>query len=401
MQIEEACRFLADISSIGVCLIQNKKDLNAFCAKHHFHRIQDPFTLSYLSSLTDEMHENTILFIQDALLIKFAVIKTETELILVGPYIVQDMTEANVQFLINNLRIDDLVIKDYRSYRDRYPLRSDSDILHDCHTLLQHTGFDPYGFAQEHNYDEKASLSKSWEYRQKNFENIVNERYRVEQEMMEQIAEGDDVAAIRSYRTIHNNVRYMGDFGSTPDLSRISSGITRATVRMAAVDAGLPPVIIDTISGESSRTISRLNSREEMYRENERMVRSFARAISRYRKEHYSALVYSAIHHFETRYAEPVSIEETAEHLGVSVSCLISRFKKETGKTPSAYLCDLRIQRAKRLLRSDRYTISEVAENVGIPDANYFVKCFRKITGVTPSAYRKGYYNNRASKHNT
>ena len=216
--------------------------------------------------------------------------------------------------------------------------------------------------------------------------------------MMEQIAEGDDVAAIRSYRTIHNNVRYMGNFGSTPDTSRISSGITRATVRMAAVDAGLPPVIIDTISGESARTISRLNSREEMYRENERMVRSFARAISRYRKEHYSSLIYSAIHLFESRYQEALSIEETAEHLGVSVSCLINRFKKETGKTPNAFLCDLRIQKAKRMLRNDQYTIEEVAENVGIPDANYFVKCFRKITGVTPSAYRKGYYNDRASK---
>jgi hypothetical protein len=85
---------------------------------------------------------------------------------------------------------------------------------------------------------------------------------------------------VASYRTIHNNVRHMGNFGSTPDSSRISSGITRATVRMAAVEAGLPPVIIDTISGESSRTIARLNSREEMYREKERRKRSIATPIA-------------------------------------------------------------------------------------------------------------------------
>ena len=257
---------------------------------------------------------------------------------------------------------------------------------------------DPYSFKEEHNYDEMASLSRSWEYQQKNFENIVNERYRVEQQMMEQIAEGDDVSAVASYRTIHNNVRYMGNFGSTPDSSRISSGITRATVRMAAVEAGLPPVIIDTISGQSARTISALGSREEMYRENERMIRSFARAIADYRKNHYSATVYSAIKYMDQFYKDPISIEDLSSRLGVSISCLIDRFKKETGKTPNAYLCDLRIQKAKRLLRSQQHTICEVAEMVGIPDANYFVKCFRKITGVTPSSYRKGYYNDMASK---
>ncbi|MBQ1900204.1 MAG: helix-turn-helix transcriptional regulator [Erysipelotrichaceae bacterium] len=398
MNLDEACAFLSDISSIPASLIRTDKDLNAFCDRYFFHRSQNPFKVSYLNSLIEETKNDTILFIQDALLIKFVIIKTKDDLILFGPYILQDMTEANVQFLMNNLQIYDLDIKGFRAYRNHFQICPDLDILHYIQTLLKHCEMDPYSFKEEHNYDEKASLSSSWEYQQKNFENIVNERYRVEQQMMEQIAEGDDVAAVASYRTIHNNVRHMGNFGSTPDSSRISSGITRATVRMAAVEAGLPPVIIDTISGESSRTIARLNSREEMYRENERMIRSFARAIAQYRKNHYSAMIYSAISYFDHFYKDPISIDDLSSRLGVSISCLIDRFKKETGKTPNAYLCDLRVQKAKRLLRSQQHTIGEVAEMVGIPDANYFVKCFRKITGTTPSAYRKGYYNDMASK---
>jgi AraC-like DNA-binding protein len=109
-------------------------------------------------------------------------------------------------------------------------------------------------------------------------------------------------------------------------------------------------------------------------------------------------MIYSAISYFDHFYKDPISIDDLSSRLGVSISCLIDRFKKETGKTPNAYLCDLRVQKAKRLLRSQQHTIGEVAEMVGIPDANYFVKCFRKITGTTPSAYRKGYYNDMASK---
>ena len=67
-------------------------------------------------------------------------------------------------------------------------------------------------------------------------------------------------------------------------------------------------------------------------------------------------------------------------------------------QTKYAYLFDLRITKAKRLLRTTQYSIQQIAEDVGIFDANYFVKYFRKATGKTPSAYRNGYYNKAASK---
>ena len=180
MELLEACRFLSDISGIGISVIESESELNSFCKKHYFHHAQDQFKRSYLSPLCKELKENTILFMEDRLLIKFVIIKTENNLIFLGPYVSRDMTQANVSFLKKNNDLDDLVIEDYLAYRDNYLLKEDSVILHDCLSLLAHTGHDPYSFSQEHNYDERASLSKSWEYQRKNFENLINERYRVE-----------------------------------------------------------------------------------------------------------------------------------------------------------------------------------------------------------------------------
>ncbi len=398
MEIFEACRFLEDVIGIPVTLIESPRDIASFCNRNFFHHAQDPFIFSYVDSLVKEIPNNTIMFMEDRLLIKYMIIRTEQELLFLGPYINKDMTEANVLFLKRSSSLDDLDTASYRAYRNHYFFHEDSEVLHHALTLLKHTGHDPYRFVQTHNYNERSGLERSWEYQRRNFENLVNERYRIEQEMMEEIAEGDDVAAIISYRKIHNNTRFMVDTGSAPDVSRISAGITRATVRMAAVEAGLSPLIIDRISGESSRTIQRLTSREEMYRENERMIRAFAQAIGRYRKEKYSSVVFSAIDMFEHDYSMPISIEETAMRLGMSVSAFIGRFRKETGDTPNVYLQKYRIRIAKRLLRSSQDTIQEIAEKVGIPDANYFVKCFKKISGTTPSAYRSGYYNDQAGK---
>jgi YesN/AraC family two-component response regulator len=391
MEIREACDFLFDITGLQTRIIEKEKDLSDFCRRNLFHQSQDHFTLSYLKTLIKEMRPDTILFMCDLLLIRYVIIRTENELIFVGPYITQDMTSANIELLKQNNAIPDLPVRDFQAYRNNYPLTNENEVTRDCRVLLRNCGYQETSFSQEYNYSEREPGIRSWEYDRRNFETIINERYRIEQEMMEQISEGNDEGAISSYRLLHNNVRYMVNYGTTPNDSRISSGITRATVRIAALGSGLSPVVIDAISGESSRNIRNLNSREEMYRENERMIRQFCQTIRQFKKDSHSSLVFDVLFIFDNYYSEMISIEETADRLGVSTATLINNFKKETGKTPSAYLLDLRIRKARRLLRSSQYSIQQIAESVGIFDANYFVKCFRKVNGMTPSDYRKGY----------
>lgn len=48
----------------------------------------------------------------------------------------------------------------------------------------------------------------------------------------------------------------------------------------------------------------------------------------------------------------------------------------------------MRIEKAKELLRGD-LNVTQVAEAVGIPDSNYFIKVFKKQTGYTPLKYKK------------
>lgn len=53
------------------------------------------------------------------------------------------------------------------------------------------------------------------------------------------------------------------------------------------------------------------------------------------------------------------------------------------------HIRDLRVKKACDLLKNTNIKISEIAEEVGIPDYNYFTKIFKKNKGLTPSAYRK------------
>ena len=64
-------------------------------------------------------------------------------------------------------------------------------------------------------------------------------------------------------------------------------------------------------------------------------------------------------------------------------------FKETYGTTVNIYLISKRITRAKQLLRFTDMTVDEIGVAVGMTDANYFSRMFRKVEGISPREYRK------------
>ena len=75
-----------------------------------------------------------------------------------------------------------------------------------------------------------------------------------------------------------------------------------------------------------------------------------------------------------------------AQHFGFSSSYLSRKFKQETGKNFVEYLTEIRMENAKKYAQSGAKMFVTAAE-VGIPDPNYFGRCFKKYTGVSYSDY--------------
>jgi AraC-like DNA-binding protein/mannose-6-phosphate isomerase-like protein (cupin superfamily) len=79
---------------------------------------------------------------------------------------------------------------------------------------------------------------------------------------------------------------------------------------------------------------------------------------------------------------------------GLGLSQFHARFRRETGYTPGEYRARLRIERAKQLLRIDGAaggaTITQIAHALGFSTSQYFATKFRRFTGLSPRAYRRG-----------
>ena len=91
--------------------------------------------------------------------------------------------------------------------------------------------------------------------------------------------------------------------------------------------------------------------------------------------------------YIEENYTDPkLNLAFAAQYFGFSSSYLSRKFKQDTGKNFVEYLTEVRMKKAKKLAEGGSKMFVTAAE-VGIPDPNYFGRCFKKYTGVSYSDY--------------
>lgn len=96
-----------------------------------------------------------------------------------------------------------------------------------------------------------------------------------------------------------------------------------------------------------------------------------------------------AINYINNHLQNELSQKEVADHVHLNPSYLSVLFKEHVKLTFSEYVTRRRIQRAKELLISTSLPVNDIAEESGYKTAKYFIKIFKELEGMTPSAYRK------------
>lgn len=97
------------------------------------------------------------------------------------------------------------------------------------------------------------------------------------------------------------------------------------------------------------------------------------------------------IQYLSERISEKVTLDDILKDFPMNRNRLNELFVKETSMTCLNYFAKMRINLAQIMLAETELQIGEIAGRVGYEDANYFIKVFKKMTGVTPSKYRETY----------
>lgn len=86
---------------------------------------------------------------------------------------------------------------------------------------------------------------------------------------------------------------------------------------------------------------------------------------------------------------EKFGVNELAAKTGLSRSQIHRRLKKETNKSLSQFIREIRLEKSKELLKSGNFTVSEIAWKVGFGSPSYFIKSFHDYYGYPPGGYLK------------
>jgi AraC family transcriptional regulator len=89
--------------------------------------------------------------------------------------------------------------------------------------------------------------------------------------------------------------------------------------------------------------------------------------------------------------SQDLSITDLAQVTGMSPYYFLRLFKKSMHVTPRQYIIQIRIDRAKELLRSRELSIAEIALQCGFTNQSHFTNVFRQITDTTPNIYRRDF----------
>lgn len=99
----------------------------------------------------------------------------------------------------------------------------------------------------------------------------------------------------------------------------------------------------------------------------------------------------TAKQYIQQNYMNPISLKEVSAVVGFNDSYFSSLFKKESGQNFLEYLSEVRMNKAKELLKETDLSIAVICQKVGYIDLKHFTKCFKKYSGLKPNEFRKIY----------
>lgn len=91
----------------------------------------------------------------------------------------------------------------------------------------------------------------------------------------------------------------------------------------------------------------------------------------------------------DAHYAEKIMLDGLATHFFINKYYLTKVFKEQYGQSITNYLLNIRITKAKQLLRFSEKSVEEIGMEVGLGAPHYFSQTFKSVEGVPPSVYRK------------
>lgn len=206
--------------------------------------------------------------------------------------------------------------------------------------------------------------------------------HQIEDEIFSKIAEGDEGAIQMSFKQLYTRICADNKMNFTAVKNRMIGMIIGFGKRWGDILGDYYELLSDIINAYDE---------DNLYQICKGHISQILHKITFSRQNKVNSIIEKANQYIEDHYKEEISLEDVAKEVNLS-SYYFSRFyKEETGINFTDKLSNVRIDKAKELLKNKNLSIKDVCFMVGYMEPNYFSKIFKKVTGYTASDYKRLY----------
>ena len=214
--------------------------------------------------------------------------------------------------------------------------------------------------------------------------------YQAEQALLQMVRAGD-INYQRAFRNSSSLSPGVPVQGKDPLRQMKTSIIVFTTlVSRAAMEGGLSPETAYALGDSYIQTAEDCRDSGELAALAQAMYHDFIYRVHYvHANPNYSHAIQKCCDYIELGLERRIRVADLAALVGYTEYYLTEKFRKETGKSVSAYIRDVKIARARVILETTDLPVAEISDRLAFNTPNYFIQCFREVAGCTPAQYRK------------
>ena len=177
------------------------------------------------------------------------------------------------------------------------------------------------------------------------------------------------------------------------EIGRVRGQISELLVLLSRTAAGngMDEQQVLLLHRQWQKTMSSLSSFQTVSAWLLTVVEDMLDSLAAYPDARHANIIHRCIQHIGAGYQERLTLEDTARMVCLSQDYLSRIFRQETGISFHQYLNNVRITKAKELIRTTALRLTDISQMVGYDDQSYFTKVFRRTAGIAPGEYMKKY----------
>lgn len=213
-----------------------------------------------------------------------------------------------------------------------------------------------------------------------------------EQQLCRMLADGDPRYKEALARSFSLSSGIGAEYGNSLRIHKNNSLLLLALCSRACIRGGLPPAISYELYDQYARKIEECASMTDAKNVCDKMLANYVAQVQEARAQTgISAIIDNSCAYIRTHITSPLPLSHLAKRVGYTEYYFSCKFKKEVGCSVTDFILKEKIAQARFMLEGTNDSVQSISDTLSFGSRSYFYACFKKLTGTSPSEYRKRY----------